>query len=421
MAAGDRVPAGILTIEAFGLGDQRMREFAMLPWKLYRGDPNWTPPLTADLLGSKLLGMKGLLTAEHPYHEHAEVMHFIARRGGRAIGRVSAAINRRFNDHYGTKLGFFGFFEVARDYEAAAALLDAAKEWIAARGMTAMRGPGEYSNATHERQALLVDGFEYPPTVELTHNPPYYGEFLELYGLRKVKDYVAYRIVRDEVPSERLARLAEGVRKRNKLTTRSVDLSRFTEEVRLIVHIYNKAWSANWGFLPVTDGEADALAETLRPIVDPGMIRFAFAGDEPVSVLGAIPDPNWALRPRWRWYGDSDPVRLARLFAMRRNIPRLRFMFFGIVPGYRQVFGVDALLFQELWEYGVPKGYLEGEASLLLEDNDAIIRDTAALGGKEYKRWRIYEMPLGSAEERPAEKKPAEKKPRAARRRPAKK
>ena len=122
--------------------------------------------------------MAGLLTQDHPYHRSAEVVHFLAWKDGIPVGRVSAAINRRFNDHYNARFGFFGFFEVVRDYEVAKALLDRARTWVESRGMTVLRGPGEYSNATHERQGILIDGFEYPPTVELTHNPPYYGEFI---------------------------------------------------------------------------------------------------------------------------------------------------------------------------------------------------------------------------------------------------
>jgi GNAT superfamily N-acetyltransferase len=382
-----------VAIEQFGLGDSRMREFAMLPWRLNHGDPHWTPPLTMDLLGSHLLQAKGLLTREHPYHQDADVTHFIARRGERAVGRVSAAVNRRFNQHYGSKIGFFGFFEVENDPEAVSALLDAARAWLTERGMTAMRGPGEYSNATHERQAVLVEGFDYDPTVELTHNPPYYGELLEGYGLAKVKDYVAYMIQFEDVPKERIERLAAAVRKRENITTRCADMKRFTDEVKLIVRIYNEAWAENWGFLPLTGGEAEALAETLKPIVDPGLVRFAYVGDEPVAVFGAIPDPNWALRPRWKWYGDSDLIRISRLMKMRRHIPRVRLMFFGIRPQWRRI-GVDAVLFQELYEYGAPRGYRQGEPSMLLEDNEMVIRPSAAMGGREYKRWRIYEMPL---------------------------
>lgn len=385
--------AGQVSIERFGLGDPRIREFALLPWRLHRGDRCWTPPLTMDLLGNGLLKVKGLLTAEHPYHRHAEVAHFIARRDRRAVGRVSAAVNRRFNEHYGSTIGFFGFFDVEDDAEATRALLDSAAAWLRDRGMTSMRGPGEYSNATHERQGVLVEGFEFPPTVELTHNPPYYGRLLEDYGLAKAKDYVAYIIEFADVPKERITRLADGVRRRARIETRGADMSRFGEEVRLIIRIYNEAWAANWGFLPVTEDEADALADTLKPIVDPGLIRFAYVDGEPVAVFGAIPDPNWALRPRWKWYGDSDVVRLARLLISRRRIPRVRLMFFGIRPAFRCL-GVDAVLFQELYSYGVSRGYTQGEPSMLLEDNEMVIRPSAAMGGHEYKRWRIYEMPL---------------------------
>lgn len=390
--SGDAGPSDV-RIESFGLGDPRIREFVRLPWRLYRGDPNWTPPLTADLLGSRLLGATGLLTGQHPYHEHAEVTHFLARRDGRAVGRVSATVNQRFNDHYGSKIGFFGFFEVAEDYEAAAALLDAAREWIASRGMDTMRGPGEYSNATYERQAVLVDGFDTPPTVELTHNPPYYAEFLERWGLHKAHDYHAHMIDLAQVPVDRIARIAEEVRQRDRIEVRTVDMSRFTEEVRVIVDIYNEAWAANWGFLPVTHGEADSLADTLKPIVDPGLIRFAYVEGKPVAVLGAFPDPNWALRPRWKWYGDSDPVRVVRLLAQRRHIPRVRLMFFGIRPGFRRA-GIDALLFEQTYHYALAHGYTHVEASMLLEDNHLILRAAEFMGGKRYKTWRIFEREI---------------------------
>jgi hypothetical protein len=383
----------LLSIEQFGLGDRRIREFALLPWRLYRGDPNWTPPLNADYLGNRLLGMKGLLTAEHPYHKHARVTHFIARREGRAVGRISAAVNERFNDYYGSKIGSFGFFEVEEDYEAAAALLDAARDWLAAEGMESMRGPGEYSNATHERQGVLIEGFDTPPTVECTHNPPYYAEFLERWGLGKVKDYHAYLFEVGTVPGERLARLAKAVRERSDIETRQVRMEDFDAEVRRIIDVYNRAWAQNWGFLPILPEEADSIADSLRLIVDPGIVRFASAGGELVATLGAFPDPNWALRPRWGLLGDSDLVRIARLLLMRRRIPRLRLMFFGVVPGHRKS-GVDALLFEEGYRHALQKGYKSVEASLLLEDNDLILRPSRFAGGKHYKTWRIYERGL---------------------------
>jgi hypothetical protein len=389
----DTTNLGKLDLEEFGLGSPLMKEFVKFSWKLHYGDPHWTPPLDSDYLGSRLLGLKGLLTSEHPYHEHAEVTHFLARRNGKIVGRVSAAVNNRFNDYHKEKVGFFGFFEVENDFIATSALLNAAKTWLAAKGMEVMRGPGEYSNATHERQGILVDGFEFSPTVELTHNKPYYQELLERFGFCKVKDYHAYLVNVDEIPINRFKRLGDAIKKRGNITTRPVNMRRLRDEVRLMMRIYNEAWVGNWGFLPMTDGEADALADTLKAVVDPEFVKFAYVGNELAGVIGAIPDPNHALRPSWRWYGDSDPIRIFRLLKKRKQIRFLRFMFFGILAPFRRL-GIDALLFAEAFAYGVPKGYTHLEASMILEENDLMAAAAKALGGRHYKTWRIFEMPI---------------------------
>ncbi len=383
----------LLKIEEIPLGSSRIKVFADFPCRLYRGDHCWTPPLRGDLLGSRFLGLTGLLTRGHPYHRHAEVTHFLALRGGKPVGRISAAINHRFNSYHGVRFGFFGFWEAVEDYEVAETLLDHAREWVEKRGMIILRGPGEYSNATHERQGILIDGFQYPPTVELTHNPPYYSEFLERYGFRKAKDYHAYTFdIRTPIPP-RLKRFTEQWRLRKGVETRPLIFKKLLDEVHLIVKIYNEVWSQNWGFLPITDEEAGALADSLRLIVDPGLVRFAFVRGEPAAVLGAFPDPYYALRPRWRWYGDSDIVRIARLLWMRRHIPRIRLMFFGIRPDFRRR-GIDAVLFNEVKEYAIKRGYHTGEGSLMLEDNKLILRASELMGARRYKTWRIYDLPL---------------------------
>ena len=380
-------------IEEIALGDPRLKLFAELPWRLYRNDPNWTPPLRGDLLGSRTLGLSGLLTPTHPYHREAEVTHFLAWRDGMTVGRVSAAINRRFNEHHSCRIGSFGFFEVVEDYNVASALLDCAREWVKERGMTVLRGPGEYSNSTHERQGILVDGFEFPPTVELTHNPPYYGEFMDRYGFARAMDYHAYIVdIQTPIP-EALKVLGERAKRRHNVTTRQVNLKELRSEVRLIAKLFNEAWVENWGFMPLTDEEADAVADTLRPVIDPGLMRFAYVDGEPAAVLGALPDPNYALRPRWKWYGDSDLVRVARLMWLRRRIPLVRLMFFGVPPRFRRM-GIDGLLYGQVKAYAQQRGYQQCEASMLLEENYRIIRSSEFMGGHRYKTWRIYDLPL---------------------------
>ena len=382
-----------LTIDRIPLGDRRLRTFVDVPWTLFHGDPHWTPPLRAELLGSRLLGITGLLTPGHPYHRAADVTHFVARDGRRLLGRAAAAVNHRYNAHHDVRLGFFGFFDVCDDFEVTEALLDRCRDWLAARRMGAMRGPGGYSNATHEaHQGVLVDGFDAPPTVELTHNPPYYGDHLERYGLRKVKDYHAYRI-RIGPPGDRLSRIAGEVRRRRRIETRPIDMRRLRDEVNRIVEIYNEAWANNWGFLPLTDAEAEAIAASLKLVADPGLLRFATVGGELAAVLGALPDPNVALRPRWNRFFDLDLVRAARLLRTRRRIPRIRLMFFGVRPRFRKL-GIDAVLYLEVLRHALRGGYTTCEPSLLLEDNDLILRASSFMGGVRYKTWRIYETPL---------------------------
>jgi len=372
-----------LTVEEIPLGTPRLKDFVKFSWQLYKGDPCWTPPLNGDLLGNRWLGLKGLLTPKHPYHRHADVTHFLAWRGKQPVGRISAAINRQYNEYHNTSLGFFGFFEVIDDYDVARVLLDYARKWVEERGMVVMRGPGEYSTSTHERQGVLVDGFQYPPTVELTHNPPYYAQFLERYGFQKAKDYVAYIADRDTGDIALLRRLAQRVSKGLNIETRALIKKEIKAEVRLILNIYNEAWSQNWGFLPISAEEGDAIADTLRFIIDPGLTRFAFMEGEPVAVLGIIPDPNYALRPRWRWYGDSDLIRVARLLLIRRRIPRTRGMFFGVKTRFRKL-GIPVILAKEIMDYVLQRHYTEFDGSLILED----------FGGKCYKRWRIYDLSL---------------------------
>ncbi len=381
------------SIDRIPLGDRRLRTFVDVPWVLFRGDPHWTPPLRGELLGSRLLGLTGLLTPKHPYHRSADVIHFVARAGRRLLGRVSAAVNHRYNEHHRVKIGFFGFFDACNEFEVVEALLDSAREWLAGRGMETMRGPGGYSNATHEaNQAVLIDGFDHPPTVELTHNPPYYAEMLERYGLRKVKDYHAY-MIRIAEPSERLRRVAAAVQRRREIETRPIDKRRLHEEVNRIVEIYNEAWANNWGFLPLTDDEAGAMADTLQLVADPGLLRFASIDGELAAVLGALPDPFVPLQPTWNRLRDADLMRGLRLLRTRHRIPRMRLMFFGVRPRFRKL-GIDAVLYHQVLAYALSHGYTTCEPSLLLEDNDLILRASSFMGGVHYKTWRIYEMPL---------------------------
>jgi GNAT superfamily N-acetyltransferase len=170
-------------------------------------------------------------------------------------------------------------------------------------------------------------------------------------------------------------------------------MKRLDEEVRLLAKIYNEAWADNWGFLPLTDEETQALANSLRPVVVPELVRFAYVKGEPAAVVGGIPDLYVPLRPRWRWPLDTDLVRMARVLVQRRRIRRLRGMFLGVRPAFRQM-GIDAVLFHEILTAAVRLGFNWVETSMMLENNDAVLRLVEAVGLRLYKTWRIYDLDL---------------------------
>jgi GNAT superfamily N-acetyltransferase len=389
------VASGI-TIEPIPLGDPRLRAFFDLPYRLRGGATRWVPPLRGELFGSRLLGMRGLLTPAHPIHHELHSEHLLAHRAGVVVGTLSVATLPRFDAYHGGRFAFFGFFACENDAAIAHPLFDAAARWARAQGATVLRGPGEYTNATHDRQGLLIAGFERESYVEQTWNEPHHADLVSSYGFRKAMDYHAYEVDLTRPLPPKLARIAAAVAARRDLHTRPLDPRQLARDIHLIVELYNGAWAENWGHLPIEGWEADSLVHTLQTILDPGLVRFAYRGAEPVAVLGAFPDPNALLALRGNRLADHDAARVLRLLWGRRRIRRLRTMFFGVLPGHRGA-GADALLYSEVHAYAVARGYTRSDMSLMLESNTLMIRVIEAMGGERTKTWRIYDLPLTDA------------------------
>ena len=365
--------------------------FIRFPWTLYRNDPHWVPPLISDV--KKLLDRK-----HHPFHQHAEVEYFLARRRGargghegEVVGRIAAIVNHAHNEFHEEKTGFFGFFETIDDESVAALLLQAAADWLSAREMERMRGPASFSS--NEEFGLLVDGFDSGPMVMMTYNPEYYIRLLERHGLTPAKDLVAYYMTDETIP-ERLLKLLQRVEDRAQITVRPLDKKRFDQEVELIRDIYNSAWERNWGFVPMTNAEIDHMAKELKPVVDPDLVAFAEKDGKTIGFALALPDLNQALR---RANGKLWPFGLVKmLLEMKvRKIRRIRVLTLGVLAEYRKL-GADVLLYSHLYRRGTAKGYRAGEFSWILEDNMPMRRALEQIGASVYKTYRIYEQPLGA-------------------------
>lgn len=357
-----------------------LRAFIAFPYRLFRGDARWVPPLRRDV-------RTRLTPGKSPFFEHASAQHFLARRDGRVVGRISAVENRLHNECHDDRVGFFGFFDCEDDQEAANALFEAAAAWLRPRQLTVMRGPASLS--LNDEAGLLVDGFETPPVVMMPHNPPYYERLVEGAGFTPVKDLLAYQGSGMSLP-ERLVRATRLLARRYDITVRPLDLKRFAAEVDLVKKLYNDAWEQNWGFVPMTDAEIDHLAKEFRPVVVPDLVLFAERDGQPIGFALALPDLNVALKanPSGRLF----PGIVKMLWAMRK-IDRIRVLLLGTTPEWRGR-GVDALLYAEVWKRGNAKGYYWAEAGWVLEDNAAMKNGLLRMGFEVYKTYRLYDRPL---------------------------
>ncbi|MCX6136282.1 MAG: hypothetical protein NTV54_02140 [Ignavibacteriales bacterium] len=357
------------------------KRFIKFLWDIYRDDPNWVPPLMMDR--KKLIDRK-----KNPFYQHSDMELFLAERDGKIVGRIGAIVNHNHNKEHGDKVGFFGFFECIDDQQVANALLDAAKRFLLSHGMTAMRGPANPS--VNDEYGLLVEGFDSPPTVLMTYNPSYYAKLIEGYGLKKEKDLYAYLLSQETVYSERMTRFNEVVKQREQITFRGVNMKDFDNEVKRIKDVYNRAWSRNWGAVPMTDAEFDALAADLKQVIVPELIIMAESKGELIGFALSLPDINVPLK-----FNKSGGLLMGlyHLMTKKKLIDLVRVIVLGVVPEHQRS-GAAGALFFETARKARAIGYRYGEASWVLEDNVMMNRAAEMMNGKRYKTYRIYQMDI---------------------------
>jgi ribosomal protein S18 acetylase RimI-like enzyme len=361
--------------------------FIKFPWRIYQGDPAWVPPL--------LLERKEFLNQKkHPFFLHGAAALFLARSGGKIVGRIMASDDPNYNAYHQSSVGCFGLFECVNDSAVAAALFEAATNWLRNRGRDEIMGPIDYS--TNYVCGLLVEGFDFPPTLLTAHNPPYYPALIERLGFNKVIDFYAWWFSEPARAATRLRRLAASLKKRDAATIRQGDLKNFRAEAGRLREIYNDAWKENWGFVPFTEKEFEFMAKELQQLVVPEFTLIAEVGDEPVGFILCVPDINVAFRKingRLTSYGL--PIGLAKLLYHKSRIRTARLIALGVKPKYRRG-GIAEMLVLRIIEDAMIKRGFTGELSMTLENNHLINRFLAAIGAKKYKTYRIYRRRINS-------------------------
>ncbi len=361
--------------------EQDLMAFIQFPWKIYKKDPHWVSPLIKDQLQKFSPG--------HPFHSHSEMILFLAYKEGQIAGRIAGIIDHHFVEFHQEKVGFFGFFESVADAEVAERLLTKVGAWLKEHVMAKMIGP--MNPSTNDECGLLVDGFDTSPCLMMPYNPPYYPSLLESFGLKKAMDLYAHFLEESSFLSDRLTRITERLVKREpELRARPINLRHLEEELKIVKEIYNQAWSKNWGFVPLTEEEIDDLAKNLKPLLVPDLILFAYLGEEPVGFSFSLPDYNEVLK---HLNGKVGLLGGLKFLYYSRKITKIRTMLLGVKHAFQKK-GVEGLLYAETFKRGIKKGYFRAECSWILETNLLMQHGIEAMGGKRYKTYRIYEMPL---------------------------
>lgn len=367
----------------FGVDTQRFLDVARY---VYQGDPHAVTPLDLD--------MKDRFDPrKNPFFEHAEGTTFIAVKDGRDVGRCTAQIDREHIARYQDGTGFFGFLDTVDDPAVAKALLDAAEAWLRNKGMKRMRGP--MSLSINEEMGTLVEGFDTPPAIMMPHHRPYQGGLVEQAGLAKEKDVFAWRYEVGE-PPPRARRAHDDIVKIPGLRIRTLDKAHMERETRLVMEIFNDAWQDNWGFVPMTEGELKKMAADLKMILVPDLALVAEVDGEAAAISVALPNLNEMIADL---DGKLFPLGLPKLlYRLKVKGPRsARLIILGIKKKYRiqkRFGGLSAALYVEMNDRGKRMGMEWGELSWTLEDNHPVNLGIKMMGGKVYKRYRVYAKDL---------------------------
>jgi GNAT superfamily N-acetyltransferase len=369
-------------IEVRAVNSRRDRQrFLEFPWRLYRDDANWIPPLRTNQ--RELVGYK-----RHPFYRDAEACTFLATQNGDVCGRVAAIVNHAHNRKYaGDPRGFLGFFECVDDEQVASALFDAARAWLAARGLHNLRGP--VNPSMNYECGLLIEGFQTPPTFMITYNPSYYQRLWEQYGFTKSQDLLSFVGHRGNLVTleKKVFFVVQEAKRRFNLKLRPLNPKQFIQDVRTFLHIYNISLEGNWGHVPMSESEVEHTSRALRYLIVPELTMVAEVDGRAIGAIFGLLDFNPRVK---KIDGRLFPFGFLHLVRNRQQIKRVRMVSTNVLPEY-QKWGVGVVLAAHLVPPALDFGIEEGEFSWVLESNH-LSRKSLERGNLTHEKvHRIYD------------------------------
>jgi len=369
-----------------------LQQFVNFHWKHYKHDPQYIPLLKYEYLGFKLIGMTGFFEPRNLFFKHAKMRWFLAKKGGEVAGRLNAFVNTNHNSYWNDNVGFFGQFECIDDQAVADALLNAVARWLKEQGCDQIRGP-QNQPINEATPGCMVKGFHSRPVIYYHYNKPYYQNLLENFGMHGIKNILSWEVPVKKEMNEKITRIAEKVVKRYNITFENWDDRPLAERKREMFDIYNDAWGDNFGFVPFTWEEFNAIVDDMLLVMEKKLFLFVYVDGEAAAFFGGVLNIAERLRP-FKICPRCDLLRAMKMVLTAKWSKGFRTGYLGVKKKFRRL-GLDGVMILKQKQYTIPAGYEYSDLGWVLEDNTLTIKlIVEGMGAQESKIYTIYQKEL---------------------------
>ncbi len=357
---------------------KQKKDFVNLPFEIYRGNTYWVPPLKSDEL-------KSFDPDHNPALRFCDAKYWLAYRNGKPVGRIGAIINYKYNEKVGKKLGRFTKLEFFDDKEIFRMLMDKAVEWMKEKGMKTVHGPLGFTNL--DNQGLLIEGFDYLPSVASVYHLPYYQKHIEGYGFRKEIDWLEFRLNAGRKAIEKATRGAGLMKKRFGFEVirfeKTKELLPYTE---VLFGIVNEAFASLPFVAPFDKKMVEMYTKKYFKVINPKYVYFVKKDSEIVGFIVAVPSLSEAMQ---KANGKLFPFGFYHIKKAIKNPEVIDFFLGGVKPEYEHE-GVAVVLYSEIQNQMLRDGLHIVETTGNFETNRHVIANWKNFENIQHKRRRCF-------------------------------
>ncbi len=377
----NRILALMFTIKEV-ITKKDIKQFVDFPFNLYKADKHWVPPLKKDEI-------KQLNAESNPAYEFCEAKFWTAWNGNTCVGRIGGIINHAYNEKTGEGLGRITRCEFIDNKEVSSVLFDTVEKWFKEKGLAIAHGPLGFSNL--DNQGLLIEGFDYLPSVASVYHKPYYQKHFEELAYTKENDWVEFRLTLGEQALNKGIRGAQIVKRRYGFEVLSFST---TDELRpysrLIFEVLNEAFADLPYVTPFTDKMIELYGEKYFKILNPKFVKIIKKDGNLAAFIIGMPSLSEAMQ---KARGSLFPFGFYHVLKALKKPTVIDLLLTAVVPEY-QSSGAAVILFAELQAEMLKQGINQMETTGIFETNHNVISNWKNYEHIQHKRRRSYRKEL---------------------------